>query len=234
VLDVYAVIDVDIRRDEIDITLIARSDSGILGELRGTTTTTNARGLCGRGRWRGSGGWCRGSGPAPTTRRRSGLLFGTDALFPLPARADTRDLVVGEQSEMAAHGNVHLAKNRDDFVAGDPELACHVMYAKLAQTILLADSNRVRSFPLSGGRLDEGANAPRELWIDDANRRRRFPSYRGAQIGGRGHFNHTNAFRAEHRNDFVEAVLRRVHSDHRELQFPALRGVAYHLNADDD
>ena len=73
---------------------------------------------------------------------------------------------------MAAHRNVHLTKDIDHLVAGDPELACHVVYAKLAQTVLLADPLGIRSLPLSGGLLDEDTNASRELCIDDANSRR--------------------------------------------------------------
>jgi hypothetical protein len=53
----------------------------------------------------------RGGGPA-TTRRGSwsSLLFGTGALLTLPACAHARNLVVSEQTQMTANGNVHLTK----------------------------------------------------------------------------------------------------------------------------
>ena len=121
-------------------------------------------------------------------RRRAGgaVCFSARTRFSRSQRARMRATWSSrEQSEMAAHRDIHLAKQSDHLVAGDPELACHVVYAKLAQTVLLAASNRVRSMPLSGGRLDECTNASRELWIDDSNRGRRFPSYRGAELGRR-------------------------------------------------
>jgi hypothetical protein len=36
---------------------------------------------------------------------------------------------------MCANRHVHLTKKRDDFVDGYAELACHVVNAKLAQTL---------------------------------------------------------------------------------------------------
>ena len=66
---------------------------------------------------------------------------------------------------MAAHGKIHLTKQVDDFVAGDPELACHVVYAKLAQTILLAGSNRTRSMPLFRGGLGNSWRSSSFDWI---------------------------------------------------------------------
>jgi len=162
-LDVDGIDVSDVRRGYVDVRIIGRCDSSLARKLRWAATTTNAGRL--GGRWRGWRSSSRGGRRRPATppRRRCGLFLRTDALLTLPARADSRDLVVGEQSEMAANGHVHLTKNRDDFVAGNPELACHVVYAKLAQTILLADSTRVRSLPLDGGRLDESTNASREL-----------------------------------------------------------------------
>src|SRR5688572_27957278 len=44
--------------------------------------------------------------------------------------------MVGEAlTEMAAHGNVHLTKEREHFDLGTPELDRHVVHSKLAQTI---------------------------------------------------------------------------------------------------
>src|ERR1044071_1108317 len=102
---------------------------------------------------------------------------------------------------MTAHGNIHLTKQRDDVVTGDPELACHVVYAKLAQTILLAGSNRTRSMPLIRGGLDDGTNASRELWIDDANNRRRFPTHCSPKLRRRGAFDHSDVLCPKHRNN---------------------------------
>jgi len=207
VLDLDSVIGVGELGDaDLDVGIVRCGKASIARELGGPATPANPRSLGGRWRWRSGGRGCGSGGPTPAARRRRGLLFRPDALLTLPTRADARDLVVREQSEMAAHGNVHLTKNRDDFVAGDPELAGHVVYAKLAQTILLAGSNRTRSLPLDGGRLDEGTDAPRELWIDDADRRRRLPSDRSAKLGRRRRFDHPDVLRPKHRNDLVQTV----------------------------
>jgi hypothetical protein len=183
VVDYRRLIHVDeIGPCNVDFRFIRRGDGRVTDQLRRTTPPANARrfgwGLF-RRRWRGGRGRCRATS---ASCRRSRLLFGADAFLALPARTDPRDLVVREQSEMAAHGEVHLTKERDHLVAGNPKFAGQVVYAKLAQTVLLAGSMRVRSMPLSGGRLDERTNASRELWIDDSNRSRRFPSYRGAEL----------------------------------------------------
>ena len=126
-----------------------------------------------------------------------------------------------------------MTEESDHLVTGDPEFACHVVYAKLAQTVLLAGSIRVRSMPLEGGRLDEGPNAFRELWIDDSDGGRRFPSYRGAEFGRRGPFDHANVLSAKHRNDLVQAVVRCVRCDDGELELSTLRRVSYLLHPDD-
>ncbi len=177
-----------VRRRKLDLMLFRGGDARVARHLGRTPTAPDARRLrrCRRG---GSCGGRGGrGGPSTTTCGRCRLLLGADALFPLPARTNARHLIVGEQSEMAAHRDIHLAKQRDHVVAGYPELACHVVYAKLAQTVLLAGSNRVRSMPPRRGRLDECTNASRELWIDDADCGRRFPSKRGAQLGRRRTF----------------------------------------------
>jgi len=182
VLDGRLVIDLgDVGCRNIDIDVVG-CDRRFPDDVGGTSAASDARrfrghgsrrcGRCRRSRWR----------PAPAARRRRGLLLGADAFLTLPARANTRDLVIGEKSEMAAHGDVHLTKEGDHLVAGNPELACHVVYTKLAQTVLLAGSTRVRGMPLGGGRLDDGTNALRELWIDDSDGGRRLPSYRGAKF----------------------------------------------------
>ena len=58
--------------------------------------------------------WARG-------RRGSRLLLGASTLLTFPARADASDLVVGEHTHVAANGNVHLPKKRDDFFGGHCE-----------------------------------------------------------------------------------------------------------------
>src|SRR5690348_5761983 len=80
----------------------------------------------------------RGGRSAAARRHRGrGLLLGARALLTLPARADSRHLVVGEQTQMAANRNVHLTKERDHIVRRDSEFTSHVVYAKLAQALLL-------------------------------------------------------------------------------------------------
>src|SRR5215207_930426 len=133
---------------------------------------------------------------------------------------------------MAAHGDVHLTEESDHLIAGNPELACHVVYAKLAQTVLLAGSTRARSMPLNGGRLDDGTDAFRELWIDDSDGGRRFPSYRGAELGRRGTLDHTNVLCAKHRNNLVQAVVRCVRCHDGEPELSTLRRVSYTFDPD--
>jgi hypothetical protein len=58
---------------------------------------------------------------SPRGGRGRGLLLGAGALLTLPTRADASDLVVGEHTHVAANGNVHLAKKRDDFFGGHCE-----------------------------------------------------------------------------------------------------------------
>ena len=80
-----------------------------------------------------------------------------DALFALPARADTRHLVVRQQRQVAAHRDVHLAQQRDDLVGRDPELTRHVMHTKLAQPFLLL-AKRALASPAEAA---AGSRAPR-------------------------------------------------------------------------
>lgn len=87
--------------------------------------------------------------------------------------------------------------------------------------------------PLERGRLDDGTNAFRELWIDDSDGGRRFPSYRGAEFGRRGPFDRANVLGAKHRNDLVQAVVRCVRCDDDELELSTLRRVSYLLHPDD-
>jgi hypothetical protein len=231
VLDLNHMLRVDfLRCYDLDIDVVTCGDCCI-GFGR-TSPTANAACLSARRRGRWSC-WCGRGRSSPPTRRRRGLLFRTNALLPLPARANARDLVVGEKREMAAHGKIHLTKQIDHFVAGDPELACHVVYAKLAQTILLAGSNRTRSMPLIRGGLDDGTDAFRELWIDDANNRRRFPTHRGPQLRSRRAFDHSNALCPKHRNNLVEAVVRGIGRNDGELQLATLRRITNQLHPDD-
>ena len=86
--------------------------------------------------------------------------------------------------------------------------------------------------PPRRGRLDERTNASRELWIDDTDCGRRFPSKRGAQLGRRRTFDHPNILRPKHRHDLVETMPRCIRRDYREAQLPPLCRVSYLLDAD--
>jgi hypothetical protein len=98
---------------------------------RATTTLRGSFAACS---WLGLrvGQGSRGRGPAPPTSRsrRSG---NTCALLALPASADAGNLIVTQRTQMAAHRYVHLTKEIDYLVAWNPELACQIMYSKLAQ-----------------------------------------------------------------------------------------------------
>jgi hypothetical protein len=59
---------------------------------------------------------------APSCRRGRGLLFGADALFPLPPGTNASDLVVGEHTHVASDRNVHEPKKADHFFGGYSEL----------------------------------------------------------------------------------------------------------------
>jgi len=101
-------------------------------DLGGTTTTANV----GRFGWSSFdfrlGGWgSRGrTATTPGSRRRR---RNSCALLALPTGADTSDLIVAQRTEMAANGDVHLAKEVDHLVTGNPKLACQIMHSKLAQ-----------------------------------------------------------------------------------------------------
>jgi hypothetical protein len=59
----------------------------------------------------------RGRGTTAARRHcRSGLFFSARTLLTLPARTHSCDLVVREQTQMTANRNVHLTKQRNDFV----------------------------------------------------------------------------------------------------------------------
>lgn len=218
-------------RKGLDVALFGRDRGRVACELGGTPTASDA-GPFGRrcDGWRGSD-WCHGSGSPTAARRRRRLLLGANPFLTLPARANASDLVVSEEREMAAYGDIHLTKEVDHLVTGDPELACHVVYTKLAQTVLLAGSRGVRSLPLVRGGLDERTNAPRELCIDDSNGSRRFPSNRGAKLGRRWSFDQSNAFRPQHGHNLVQAVPRCVRRYDGELELSPLRRVANLLHA---
>jgi hypothetical protein len=95
-----------------------------------TTTTTAFRGGGLDLRFgRGSGG----GSAAPTRRGRR--RCNTRALLALPTGANACNLIVTQQTEMAAHGNIHLTKESEHLVAGNPEFARQIMYSKLAQPI---------------------------------------------------------------------------------------------------
>jgi hypothetical protein len=107
---------------------------GDIGRATATTYRLSARrggSLCGDRRR----SFRNDSSAATTPRGRHWrrLLLGALALLPLPARADTRDLVIGEGAQMTAHLDVHRAKQSLHFVDGNPELDSHVIHEKLAQ-----------------------------------------------------------------------------------------------------
>jgi len=168
----------------------------------------------------------RGRSAAPTTRRRgrSRLSLGANALLALPPGSHARDLVVRQRAQMTTHGNVHLTKQSHHFVGGDPELASHVVYAKLAQTTLLWGS--------VGARLHELANPFRELPIYDANHCCRFAADHAAQLGGTRYFYESNPPGIQKRDHLIEAVPRRVHRDDGVGDFVLLRLLPYLLHPD--
>ncbi len=62
----------------------------------------------------------------------------TRARFSRSQRARTaRDLIVGERTQVAAHRNVHLTKQGDHLVSGNPELTGQVRYTQACSPILL-------------------------------------------------------------------------------------------------
>ena len=79
--------------------------------------------------------WRRGGSRSAASARRSWWSCNTRALLTLPSGADAGNLIIAQRTEMAAHGNVHLTKEIDHLVAGDPEFARQIMYSKLAQPI---------------------------------------------------------------------------------------------------
>jgi hypothetical protein len=179
------------------------------GRDLGPTTATNSSitGDSSRGLRRGG----RDRGGATSTRRRRWrrLLFGASALLTLPTRANAGDLVVGEQTQMTANGDVHLTKKRHYLVRGDSEFTSHVMYAKLAQAPLL----RI----ISDTRPNELANATGELRIDNAHSGRLFTSHRSSQLRRRRTLNELNTACPEQRHDLLFAIRRRVIRNHGEF-----------------
>src|SRR5207247_8982473 len=68
---------------------------------------------------------------------------------------------LGEQTQMGAHGYIHLTKDRNDLVSADPELTRQIVNAKLAQPVppgcwtrLESDSARARIPRASCGSTD--------------------------------------------------------------------------------
>jgi hypothetical protein len=97
-LDDIDVVEVDlVRSSDLDLMLFGRRNGrGVARELGRAPPAPNSRCLGGRRRGRhGRGGSSRGGATAaPCGRRR--LLFRSDPLLTLPARANSRDLVVRE------------------------------------------------------------------------------------------------------------------------------------------
>ena len=160
------------RRDLLRVGLLLRfgSSSGDIGCLSAAThrcdgwrcglrerlgISGSCFGLCGRslgslfgprrlgfGRLRGGFG-ARGPAAARRCCRRV-LLLGTRSLLALPTRTQPRHMFVGEDAQVTADRDIHLTKQSNHFVSRYPEFACHVVYAKLAQTCLLSGPCRAR------------------------------------------------------------------------------------------
>jgi hypothetical protein len=84
-----------------------------------------------RGGWRG---FDDGRPTAPRGGRWRALLLGSRALLAFPTRPNPGYLIVREQTQMTANRDIHLPKQSDDLIGGNPEFASHVMNAKFAQT----------------------------------------------------------------------------------------------------
>jgi hypothetical protein len=97
--------------------LLFRGSLHVSGLSAPANRFTGAAGGNGFGDWLGS----RRRATAARGRRGSRLLLGASTLLTFPARADASDLVVGEHTHVAANGNVHLPKKRDDFFGGHCE-----------------------------------------------------------------------------------------------------------------
>jgi hypothetical protein len=113
-----------------------RSRGGLLfrGGLHVCSAAPTAQRRLGRGRRRRGRRLDDNRSAAAGRRCRSVLSLRPRPLFPFPARAHAGDLVVREQTQMTAHRDVHLPKQTDNLIGGNPELASHVMNAKFAQT----------------------------------------------------------------------------------------------------
>src|SRR5690606_17463676 len=133
---------------------------------------------------------------------------------------------------MAAHGHIHRTKKAYHLIVRDPELTCHVMNTKLAQTCLLSRARRA-SQP-TGARLcrrRQRANAAREISIQNTYRNRGLTSYRCAKFRRRRHFQLVNAASIQQRNQLVQAMSRGVHRHHGKPQATTQSGLAHLLNA---
>ena len=119
----------------------SRRDGGLFlggGLDVGGFATTPDRGFVGGGE--------PARGPAPARQRRGGdarvgargrLLLRTHALFTLPARANARDLVVGEHTHMTANGMSIWRRSRDDFFGGHAEFVAPAHRLKACSNTLL-------------------------------------------------------------------------------------------------
>src|SRR5690606_15109231 len=134
---------------------------------------------------------------------------------------------------MAAHGHVHRTKKVDHLFVRDPELACHVMNTKLAQTCLLSRARRA-SQP-TGARprgCRQRANAARKISIQNTDSHRGLATYRRTQFGGRRHLQCVNATRVQQRNHLFQAMPRGVQRHYRKAQPAAKGGLAHLLHTD--
>src|SRR5205085_10705534 len=117
--------------------------------LGGDATTTPNGTFCGGCRF-GIHFRCRSRGRgSPTPTRSCRWRCNPRALLTLPASANTGNLIVTQWAQMAANGNVHLAKQIDYLVTGNSKLACQVVHSKLAQTTSSFPTLGISSAPMA-------------------------------------------------------------------------------------
>src|SRR5687767_4764272 len=84
-----------------------------------------------------------------------------------------------------------------------------------------------------GTRVHNLAQPCRELRVGDSDDRRGILSDRLPQLDRAGSFGKPDALRGEHRNDLLQAVVRRIERDHGILQLATERGASHLLHSDD-
>jgi hypothetical protein len=100
--------------------------------LRHAAAPTDAGRISGGDFWLGLGSRRSRRRPTTTTRgswrRRDACAF-----LALPTGADASDLIVAQWTEVATDRYIHLAKEVDHLVTGNPKFACQIVHSKLAQ-----------------------------------------------------------------------------------------------------